>query len=90
MDNSPRKCSFFLERRTQVEHVVVIHGVDNHGRAANGGPAEEEQSLPSKVPMPLMTTGVIERGVFSGERIDPNQIRLFVKIAMIAPNCEIG
>ena len=86
----PGKRPFILERQPQLDHVIIVDGQHGDGGAPDGRFSAQEYSLPPEVRVPFVTTWIEQRGPRAGERINPDQIGLFVEIAMVAPQREVG
>ena len=85
----PGICPFILEHRPQFNHLIVVHGQDFDGGAAKGSFSVQEYSLLPKVRVPFVAARIEQRGPRAGERINADKIRLFMEIAMKAPQREV-
>lgn len=63
------------EARSECDAERIVDAQRGDGDAADWGAAEENGAIPAKVPLPLMTSGIEERSLFTSARIQAGDVR---------------
>ncbi len=86
---SPGECLFISKSSSQVDHVVIVHGENLDRCATDGRSADQEDAIPSKMSLPLMSARIEERSTFPRLWIKAYQITRFVKIAVVTRGGQV-
>ena len=79
---SPGEGPFVGKCCPQIDHIFVIHRENHNGRTPEGGLTDEGDAGPFEMALPCGPARVKQRRAPSRDRVNPHEVRLFVKIAM--------
>jgi hypothetical protein len=77
---SRREEAFRDEAGAELDAEGVVAVEDSDGHAADGGPADQERSIPAEMPGPLVAPGIEQRRELAGLRVEAGEVGALVAV----------